>query len=294
MISYKSYPYTDRLGWSYSRYNQFSSCKRKYFYNYYNKWCDNTKLAKRLKYLTSRHLELGKIVHRGLKLILTKAISSEDPVDIEKLETWLNREIQSSLRDSNWFEKYYNVEEVDLESYVHDNAMEMFKTFLESDRYKELKEMVYEKGQFTLIDPKGYGELRLNDNKIYAKVDFCFATPEDLLIIDWKTGKDDPKHVEQLSVYVAATLSMYPETVKPNKIEAVAAYLRDGYSELSIDSQTEQDIQDTIDLINHQTEEMEKYLKDIDSNIPLDISEFPKHSNKRFCKHCRFKEICLT
>jgi hypothetical protein len=38
MSPVKQFPYTPILGWSMSRFNLFSICKRKYYYHYYNKF----------------------------------------------------------------------------------------------------------------------------------------------------------------------------------------------------------------------------------------------------------------
>lgn len=38
LIPFPEYPFTWDLGWSFTRRKVFESCKRSYWYDYYNRW----------------------------------------------------------------------------------------------------------------------------------------------------------------------------------------------------------------------------------------------------------------
>jgi hypothetical protein len=61
----KKFVFSQKLGWSVSRYSLFETCKRQYYYNYYAKYDPEYPLKKilALKKMTSIPLEVGNIVH---------------------------------------------------------------------------------------------------------------------------------------------------------------------------------------------------------------------------------------
>ena len=79
----KRYAYTPVLGWSFSRYETFSNCKRKYFYNYYAKHDTVFDIKKILflKKLTSIPLEIGNISHEVIEGVLKRLIKTTEPID---------------------------------------------------------------------------------------------------------------------------------------------------------------------------------------------------------------------
>ena len=64
VLEYKTFEFTKILGWSSSRYELFTKCKRQYFYNYYPRFVKSVPYYKvaELKSLTSIPLEIGNIV----------------------------------------------------------------------------------------------------------------------------------------------------------------------------------------------------------------------------------------
>ena len=87
----KAFGFTPILGWSFSRYDTFSDCKRRYYYQYYGKYDPQYKRDKIdfLKGLTSIPMEIGIISHDVIQSVLERLLKSTAPIDTEKLEGYL-------------------------------------------------------------------------------------------------------------------------------------------------------------------------------------------------------------
>ncbi len=99
----KTFGFTPILGWSFSRYDIFSDCKRKYYYQYYGKFDPEYKRDKIefLKRLTSIPMEIGNVSHDVIQNVLERLLKSTDPIDTEKFETHLKNTIHSRLKKNS-------------------------------------------------------------------------------------------------------------------------------------------------------------------------------------------------
>ena len=96
----KAFGFTPILGWSFSRYDTFSDCKRKYYYQYYGKYDSQYKRDKIdfLKGLTSIPMEIGNVSHDVIQSVLERLLKSTAPIDTEKFEAHLKNIIHSGLK----------------------------------------------------------------------------------------------------------------------------------------------------------------------------------------------------
>jgi len=76
MVKIEKFDFTPILGWSITRYDMFTTCKRRYYYQYYAKYDPEIKRAKidALKKLTSIPLEIGNIVHDTISAVLKRLL----------------------------------------------------------------------------------------------------------------------------------------------------------------------------------------------------------------------------
>ena len=97
----KAFGFTPILGWSFSRYDTFSDCKRKYYYQYYGKYDPEYKRAKIdfLKGLTTIPMEIGNVSHDVIQSVLERLLKSTAPIDTEKFEAHLKNIIRSRLEN---------------------------------------------------------------------------------------------------------------------------------------------------------------------------------------------------
>ena len=82
----KKFGYTQELGWSVSRFDKFTACKRQYYYDYYGGFDNEFGKEKigELKKLTSLALEAGNITHDVIKTLLERLLKSEKPINRAK------------------------------------------------------------------------------------------------------------------------------------------------------------------------------------------------------------------
>jgi hypothetical protein len=276
-----------------SRYNEFSICKRRYYYQYYAKH-DADIPRERIEYLkalTSEPLAVGIIVHDVIKALLNRLQNSREEIDQKKFFEYAYRSTQEYIEQNVFSEVYYgeleNIEADDLFQKVE----ECLNNLLGSDRFTWLTQEAISSNTSWIIEPPGYGETRINGLKAYAKVDFLFPMEEKLYILDWKTGKRDlEKHRKQLVGYAA--WASYHFRVDPGKIRPVVAYLQPEYEEVRQDL-NEFDIEEFAARVRTETEEMYAFCSDVDNNIPIEKSEFVKVEDQRISSHCNFRGLCF-
>ena len=154
----KKYAYTPVLGWSFSRYETFSNCKRKYFYNYYGKHDTEFSIVKIefLKGLTSIPIEIGTISHDIIEVVLKRLLKTTEPIDGKRFESYLEKHILTKLAN-NFFETYYGgLKKIELDQLL-DKTKRCLNNFLASDRFEWIREIAIAEKDHLL--QKSYREL---------------------------------------------------------------------------------------------------------------------------------------
>jgi CRISPR/Cas system-associated exonuclease Cas4 (RecB family) len=287
----KKFPYTDILGWSLSRYDRFSNCKRQYFYDYYAKYDKEIPIEKItfLKGLTSKALETGNIVHDVIRDMLQRFQKSSKPINKDKFFKYAFNMTEKYCSSKTFFEHYYNGDLISAKE-IYTKVKSILENLLNSYRFSWIKKNAIAQSSEWIIEPSGFGETRINNYKAFCKVDFLFPIGDKIYIMDWKTGKsDDIKHSKQLTGY--ALWANYHFKKKAADIVPMVAYLYPDYKErdVQINDVCISEFANTVEL---ETKEMYEYLVDIEKNIPKDKKEFTVACNVFFCKYCNYKEIC--
>jgi len=287
----KNFPFTSILGWSVSRYDVFTSCKRKYFYAYYAKHDSEIELAKiqRLKNLTTTALEIGNIAHDVIRDLLKRLQTSSVPVNQEKLEVYTLKMAADYCANKEFMEAYYqqaqtvSSEEIGLVTY------QSVINLLNSERFEWLNRIPLEKRKDWIIEPDGFGETRINDLKAYCKVDFLIPLDDKAFILDWKTGKkDEQKHKKQMIGY--SMFAYYNLGFEPQNINSLVAYIKEHYEEFFPQISSEEIVNFT-DIVRQETEEMYKFNSDIQNNTPISKEHF-EMVNNGLCRFCEYRELC--
>lgn len=289
----RQFGYTDVLGWSYSRYSTFSSCKRQYYYEKYAKYdvAGDLMQIRKLAQLTTVPLEIGNISHKILRTLLKRLQRTSVEIDPERFFDYAYREAYSIFRSKLFDEVYYGVREaIDFENEIYEPVRQALENFLRSERLPWLFEEALVTKDDWVIEPDGFGELRIDGLKAYCKVDFLFPIGDELHILDWKTGKEDfKKHHVQLRGY--AYWAHYHFEKEYSLIETTVAHLLPTYNEHP-QRINEYDIEDFSSVVRSQTEEMYAYCAEPELNIPLPKEEFRMTPHENFCKTCKFRELC--
>jgi len=287
----KRFVFTPKLGWSVSRYNLFETCKRQYYYNYYAKYDPQypTKKILALKKMTSIPLEVGNIVHDVNKTLLERLKITAKDIDKARFYDYARKTTQAYVQSKTFQEVYYSrMKSVGTER-VFEKVRISLENLLNSDRLPWLADFAVLKKDEWLIEPPGYGETRIGGMKAYCKVDFLFPVKDRLFIMDWKTGKSDPKkHRRQMVGYAA--WATYHFEKDPAKISPIVAYLHPHYKEIHI-TVNSSDIEAFARQIRKETAHMNKFCQDVQKNIPKDKALFILKKS-RLCDYCNFRALC--
>lgn len=292
----KRFPFTPILGWSVSRFDTFSYCKRKYFYTYYGKFDREFPLQKinELKSLTSEALTIGSLAHDVIEAILKRLQKSTEVIDEARMKNFVKQQVQKYMLDHTFTEIYYKEKEAIDENYIAESVFNAVMIFVKSERFEWVKNLPESSKQQWIIEPDGYGETRIQTDrgelKAYCKVDFMLPNGRDIYILDWKTGKQDPeKHRKQLIGY--SLFASFHFENKFDRIIPILAYLKDGYSEV-LPEISEADIENFEDDMYGDTKAMHRMNLDIENNTPVGKDEFTQTESESKCKYCEFKELC--
>ncbi len=287
-IQSDKYGFTPYLGWSVSRYDTFSMCKRKYFYQYYAKYDREFPLQKinSLKAMTSTALEIGNTVHQTIETIVKRLTKSTKNIDENRLNEFIKQIVQN-YSSKIFIEKYYNTAEIDFNN-IFESAKQSVYNFLNSQRFETIKQQAVDDLSQFIIEPGGFGETRLGDLKIYAKVDFLIKDKNSMSILDWKTGKENTqKYKKQMLAYAVWANDFLMVDIK--NISLYICYLADIYKEEKI----EIDGYDKLhQIIYAETNEMLDFCMDSENNIPMSKEKFLMCKNNILCSYCNFRELC--
>ncbi len=296
----RKFEFTSILGWSVSRYDTFMACKRQYWYTYYGRFdleIDAMKINA-LKNLTSVPLEIGNVTHKVIKTLLDRIKKTTQPIDAERFIDYVNRTTLDITAPKKFSEIYYREkDEIHAETEILPAVVDAANNLLGSDRFRWLQDVARERSDEWVVDPEGYGECRIDNLKAYCKVDFLFPVGDELVIIDWKTGKETKpppseyldKHARQLRGYVLWAHFQFDHDI--TKIKPYVAYLLPEYRERQFGG-NEFDLEAFTDTIREETEKMYEYCRDVDENFPKAKEEFPMTHNLMTCKFCNFRELC--
>ncbi len=288
----KKFPYTDILGWSVSRYDRFSNCKRQYFYDYYAKFDTEIPLQKiqQLKSLTSVALETGNIVHDIIKDLLLRLQKTSKPIDKKKFLLYAFEKTNSYCAAKTFTEVYYKQKDSVTGDDLFPAVEKTLINFLNSGRLRWIFETALKASENWVIEPDGFGETRIDKYKAYCKVDYLIPVDGKIHILDWKTGKPDiQKHSKQLTGY--ALWACYHFDAAFGDILPSIAYLCPSYSESAVELK-ENDLENLKKQVIEETLQMYEYLSDVEKNKPKPKELFEKTDNGFFCKYCNYREIC--
>ncbi len=288
----KTYDYSSILGWSFSRYSLFNTCKRKYFYNYYPRKDKDFdfKTISLFKELKSIPLAIGDLSHTIIGKILTRIEDDQTEINIPVLEKRISSQVQYFLDNNNFLETRLDSNvEINFRQ-LQPKILEVVHNFLNSERFDWLKKAARVSDDSWLVESTGYGETRIDELKAYIKIDFLFKKEGDWFVFDWKSGKEKAAHKFQLIGYAAwvnKSLGFDLKAIKP-----IISYLHPEYKEITIPI-SKDDIDSFSLTLKEQTVEMQSFCSDIENNIPLEKSNFPLLDVRAVCSHCNFQELCF-
>lgn len=290
--AYPTYPFTAILGWSISRYELFTQCTRRYFFQYYRKHVPGVRLdhINRLRALTSTALATGTVVHDVIEAFLKRLQKSDTRIDRDKFFAYARNEVAKYIDYHEFQETYYKEKQRVSAEDIYPRVEACLRNFLDSPCFNWIFMKALTNKDNWLIEPEGFGETRIDGMKAYCKMDFLFPVDDHVYILDWKTGKKDAeKHVTQLRAYALAARHNFGVDV--NRLFPKIIYLYPEVDELET-SITQEQLDALVETIRAQTAQMQSYCRDVENNLPLDIDTFPYTEYRALCRFCNYREIC--
>jgi len=292
------------FAWSISRNDTFRKCQRMYYYQYYGFWGGwdfaadkRTRTIYILKQLQNRQMWAGNKVHECIENTLNETKTGIEKIDSEqKIETTLdlmrkeflsskNKKYLATPKTCALFEHEYGLEVTETEWKSNaDNVVECLKLFFNSDVYMEILKLT--ENQWLKMEQFPY--FYFNDVKIYAILDFAFRRNDEIIIYDWKTGRENPeKDKFQLACYGLFATQKWD--IKPENVKLVDFFLSNAklneYKLIDFNlDQIQKNIWSSI-------VEMQDMLDDLQENIARE-ERFPFSQNKQICHYCNYNKIC--
>ncbi len=296
------------FSWSKSRAEEFTECRRKYYYSRYLSWGGweahapkQVRLAYILKNLKNRWAWKGETVHHVIESVL-KALRSGRPLSeaeaVELLtktmrENYLASKAKKYMKDPKkspgLFEHEYEKPVTDqVWKSIHDEAAACLKNFFSSPLYKEL--VAEDKAGWLVIED--LEEFDFDGAKIYVKLDFARRRDGSIEIIDWKTGKEEKEGAASVQVGAYAIYAMRKWNVPLSQIRAYLVYLTNPIPSLQEQPLSEALLSSTKEFIAQSVGNMRSLLVDVEKNVPKNREAFAFTENTRLCSYCSFYKIC--
>lgn len=290
-ISFPDHRYSAQLGWSATRSQTFRSCRRRYFFQYYARHDREHPQARiqRLRNLSSIPMTVGEAVHEVVATLLRRLLRSTAPIDRERFSRHVRQTLEALLAGTELMEVHYRQRQAPQAEELLEPAMACLEQLLASERYDWLVQVLRADPRY-LIEPPGYGEARLQGMKIYAKVDCLIEVDGEMVILDWKTGRQDhARHRRQLLGYAAWAEDHLGQPAE--RIRCLAVYLQNGYEEIE-QRPAAADLRQLALEVASEIEQMQSLCRSVEANIPQAREAFPLTENPADCQHCPFRELC--
>ncbi|MBS6041741.1 MAG: PD-(D/E)XK nuclease family protein [Clostridium baratii] len=305
----KEYP---EKSWSISRVKTIKSCLREYYYTYYGShrgWDPEAsyeqKYSWRLKKLTNIWLAFGDVIHKAIKNIIDfKKNNIDKEIDVDALKEFVRTNLniivkQSSRKDSilRWNE--YPKGNMLLE-YYYDGKLEREDILEIKERIEQCVENIFESKTFFDINKGEYLDILEVDEgnfdyffhegvKVFALIDLLYLDNDrNIVIVDWKTGKQNEEDREQLLVYLLYVMEKY--NVPVEKVKGRVEYLLQGeHVEYSF---TNEDVEHIKNRISLEINVINALLVDENNNIPKDKDIFIMCNEDFKCNKCKYRRLC--
>ena len=295
----------NEFSWSKSRNETLQSCPRRYWFHYYGSWGgwdwqsdSRTREIYVLKQLHNRFAWIGVKVHKVLEELLqhlrkSKSLPSYQSV-AESLQYRLRQDYRDS-RDANYRvrpKRFMGLVEHEYQLPVNNEewrnlanqAQICVKNFYQLPILNQLKN----------LDPSQWLELeelnsfRIDGCKIWVSLDACYRSDNQIVLLDWKTGKSEKAdHSLQMGIYAMYASEKWG--IQPNQILLKEVFLTTGktreYEGKSLDLEGVQ---------NYVTESIQQMLTLLSrpEQNQADESDFGFTEDMTQCTQCNFRKLC--
>ncbi len=249
-----------------SSINTFNQCPRKYYYQYIEK----------LETKPNIHLVRGNVMHSVLENFFKTDISRlSDNFEVEL------RTIAHELLRKFWNEKKDKFDSLDLEDeqidFFYSDSETMLNNWMDNFVAKLGKQENFTDG-FKKLTPNTEVHYLSDNHQVQGYIDAIHESPEEVVLIDYKTSKKDYMSSEyklQLAIY--ALLYYEKHGVLPSKVGV--DFLKFNEKMIEVDES----------MVEYAKEEVSKVHRNTKSQAKEDYSKNPTP----LCNWCDFYELCF-
>jgi hypothetical protein len=284
----------NEFAWSASRHDTFMSCKRRYFYSYYEAQADPE--VHRLKKLSALPLWAGNVVHETIEQVLKSCDALPGPdeqeaiirraVHTHMLDQW--RESEGGALAFRLFEHEYQVPiDADDKKILVGTVMRSLRNFFRSDTVKD----AFAAGRERWLSVEDLVSFPVEGVDVRLRMDLAYRRPDgQVIIVDWKTGRGEGRFNEvQLAGYALYAASA-GWVASPEEIRTELAYLAlPRYVRRSVDARK---LDHARNFIRRSAGNMKSLLIDPVANLAR-LEDFAMVDRPQYCRRCNFRKLCF-
>ena len=275
-----------------------------YYFQYYGSWGgwsdeadERTRKLYILKQLQTRQMWAGQKVHECIKKVIEnirdgiKTINVKETID--KALDVMRQEFKSSkkgryLKEPKTcalFEHEYKLQLPDSEwKNTADHVVKCLTIFFDSDVYG----LIFQLSSGQWLEVEKFSSFQYDDVKVYVVPDFAFRDKEEIVIYDWKTGKEEAdNHKLQLVCYGLYAIQQW--SFKSKQIRTVEFYLSSGKQ--NEHHLTDFELDPIRQYIGNSIKAMKDMLDDPQANVASE-DRFSFVENEQVCKYCNYCKAC--
>jgi hypothetical protein len=308
-------PYPD-FAWSHSRDRTLVECARRYYYQYYGAhrgWMryadEDTKLAYRLKNLTTLYLVLGLTVHKLARECVERVVQREPMIPFEgmvgRMRAELNHVCLASYHRSAFIEfparspmlrdVWYNGRRNErTDNMIREKLRTCAWALSKSPLWDELRQCKPE--DILVVD--SLSRFLYKGTYVFAAPDLVYRPEGEgsprTVIVDWKTGgSEEDDAMLQLSLYALMVRTYMGIPFQEGSWQGRIVYLHRDRDEVWYDISAA-DIQLAEQRIQESIAAMRGYMADVEQNQPLPKVAFPilPPHRRSSCYNCNFFQLC--
>ena len=209
-----------------------------------------------------------------------------------KEEAWRSKPKQFCCLREHYYQQHYDNDGHAWTSRVVEQTKVCIEHFLHSV-WPRIAQVASEHEVFVASPDDGDPEsFPFEGVKVYAIPDFVYWKGEDLHIHDWKAGKPQPQHRDQVTLYGLWAHTRFQLALK--RIQVFVEYLSlDQVEHIAID---EASIEAIKQKLRNSVSDMSEYLEghSIEGNVPLPKEEWELTADRASCRRCNFYELCVS
>lgn len=282
------------FGWSVSRHDSFMTCKRRYFYAYYEAQVDPE--VHRLKKLSALPLWAGNVVHETIEQVLKTHDAMPSPeqqeaivraaVHSQMLEQW--RESEKGALTFRLFEHEYQVPvDADDKKIVVGTVMRSLRNFFRSETVREA--FAVGRGQWLTVED--LVSFQVDGVEIRLRMDLAYRRPNgQVLIVDWKTGRREGRFSEVQVAGYALYAHQAGWVAAPEELATELAYLALPRTvRRKVDGRK---LDHARNFIARSAGNMRTLLLDPVADLAR-MEDFPMVERPQVCRRCNFRRLCF-